>query len=354
MRVTQDLSAAWRTYIGRAVTTSRFTAETDGPEGQWAAGDEIEAGLKPDADGVPDFHAYNHTTRRKIALTPITDRLSNGFTKLFNPYRLLRPGPNGPRTPGRQKDLSTQVDKCSYFCQNPAHPWSLLTKEPLLVTCQPNGYWAFYYNFSPFVASGHFVVVPVLMKGASFSLPHTEQKLTWEYLRDGIELGRHTEGLLIFFNGQHAGASQNHFHFQAVCTERLRLRATEETFAIERNELPTGSDYAFLADDYPINGVVFSPDAPIDLIHGFVQRMNEQSIPHNLILLRNKVYVVPRRIEHEIVDEFPYNVVASTEMAGEFIMPNLENYHETDYARVASALGKLSLGREEIEQLLGP
>ena len=207
MRVTQDLSAAWRSYIGRAVTTSRFTAETDGPEGQWAAGDEIEAGLKPDADGVPDFHAYNHTAKRRITLTTLTDSLSNGFRKLFNPYRLLRPGPNnGRRTPGKQKDLPTEVDRCSYYCQNPDHPWSLLTKEPLLLTCQPNAYWAFYYNFSPSVASGHFVVAPVLMKGARFSLPHTEQRLTREYLQDGIELGRHSEGLLIFFNGQHAGA----------------------------------------------------------------------------------------------------------------------------------------------------
>ncbi len=347
MRLTQDLSAAWRTYIGTAETTSRFTAETDGPEGQWAAGDDIEAGLNPDADGAPAFYAYNHTTNRKIELAPLTDPLSNGFTKLFNPYRLLRPGPNGPRTPGKQKDLPTEVDKCSYFCQNADHPWSLLRREPLLLTSQPNGYWAFYYNFSPFVATGHFVAVPVQMNGAHLSLPHTEQKLTRECLQDGTELGRHTEGLLIFFNGQHAGASQNHFHFQAVCAEQKR-------FAIERNDLPTGSDYAFLADDYPINGVVFSPDAPTDLIWGFVRRMNEQSIPHNLILLRNKVYIVPRRIEHEIVEEFPYNVPASMEISGEFIMPSLENYRETDYARAASALGKLSLSRDEIEQLLAP
>ena len=35
-------------------------------------------------------------------------------------------------------------------------------------------------------------------------------------------------------------------------------------------------------------------------------------------------------------------------------MANLENYHETDYTRVASALAELSLRREEIEQLLAP
>ncbi len=341
--MTHNLAKAWNSYLRQGSTFSDFTAGYDDPQGNWKQGDIIRVGLEL-SDNKPRYFARNLTRAADICCSIKNEQIAEGFWKSFNPYRSLRPKPPAKRKAGVLDAPSEAVAECGFKCDDPKHQWSLLSRDPISVLLMPNGYWASYYNFSPFEEKGHFLWFPVRVRGNLLVLPHFPQRITREFLADGISLFAASEGLLFFFNSLHAGASQNHFHYQAVSI------AAQE-YAIARNQPPCAG-YAPL-ENYLMRGIAISIDCPFDTIYGFIRRLETAAVPFNLLMFGKTIYLMPRRAECEIVEEFPYGVLASMEMAGRFILSDMANYRDTDYARVCSALRKISLSESEFHSILG-
>lgn len=335
-----DLSQAWIDYIKAGHTYSDFPAGYDDPEGNWQVGDQVRVGLRLDDAGNPGYFAHNLTQSREIVYKIRNEAIGQDFWKNFNPYRRLKPNSPEKRQPGPLAAPSPDIFQCGYKCQEPNHPWSLLSRDPIAVLLMPNGYWACYYNFSPFEQEGHFLWLPVEVNGNVIILPHYPQVMKREFLADGISLFRKSKGLLYFFNSLHAGASQNHFHFQAVST-------CGNKFAIEKMKVPAGKTSSYLTN-YHIEGLSFSLYSSVDDIFECIQGLRNAGIPYNLVMVGDTIYLIPRNAQHEIVTEFPYGVLASMEMAGKLIISDKKNYDQTDYPRVVSAFKKISLDRDEI------
>jgi hypothetical protein len=339
-----DLSQAWLDYISTGSTFSDFVADNNDPANNWLKGHTIRVGLKLNELNLPKYYAINMTTQQKIRFVIQEEDVDAFFCKQFNPYRGLRPRPPERKEPGRLEPPPKEIDKCNYRCQDPKHAWSLLGRDPLTVMMLSKNFWACYYNFAPFEEDGHFLWIAVRVRGNILVLPHFPQKITKDFLRDGITLFKNSRGLLFFFNSIHAGASVDHFHFQAVSTRGKR-------FAIQNVEVPSGKT-AHIFSDYPIRGIAFPLSSPNESLFRCIERLNEKEIPHNLIMLGDIVYIIPRNRDHEIVSEFPYGVLGSMEMAGKFIIANEENFIETDRKRIDSALGKTSLNEDELKSLI--
>jgi hypothetical protein len=342
MIITHNLAEAWNKYISSGNAFSDFTAGYDDPQGNWKQGDTIRVGLEL-SDNKPRYFARNLTSGADIRYNIASEQIAEGFWKSFNPYRCLRPKPLVKRKAGVLDAPSELAAECGFKCDDPKHPWSLLSRDPVNVLLMPGGYWASYYNFSPFEAEGHFLLLPVRVRGNLLVLPHFPQRLTREFLADGISLFAAGEGLLFLFNSLHAGASQNHFHFQAV--------AATQKYAITRHQPPSGS-YAPL-ENYPIRGLAISIECPLDTIYGFIRRLEAASVPFNLVMTGKAIYLMPRKAECEIVEEFPYGVLASIEMAGRLILSDMANYRDTNYEKVCSAFSKISLSESEFHSVLG-
>jgi hypothetical protein len=346
MSLSYDLARAWRDYIAKGGIENEFVAGYNGPERKWKKGDLIKAGLRLDSKSQPRYFAVNVSVGKEIALSMEKATLEHGFKKQFNPYRLLRPGlPPQRRDPGPQAPTSSNPADCGFKCEEPGDDWSFRKGDPLVAISLPNGLWGCYENFCPFEAEGHFLWVRVQVDSGVLRTEHMPQVMTEELLSDGLTLFRGSKGLLVFFNSLHAGASQDHFHFQAVY-------AGLEPFAIESAKILEDGGYAWI-DGYPIEGLIFPHTALVGQIYKAIKRLNEQQIPYNLIMLRERVYVIPRNAGEEVVEEFPYGVLASMEMAGKFILSDSKNYLQTDCARIRSALEKISLSREQIAGILG-
>lgn len=339
-----NLSQAWLDYIGTGSTFSDFVAGNNDPSKNWVKGDTIRVGLKLDERNLPKYYAINITTQKEIEFAIREEDVDAFFCKQFNPYRGLRPKPPTRRKPGRLEPPPANIDKCNYRCQDPKHPWSLLGSDALMVMMLSKNFWACYYNFSPFEEDGHFLWIPVRVRGNTLVLPHFPQRITEDFLCDGITLFKNSRGLIFFFNSIHAGASVNHFHFQAVSTRGRR-------FAIQNVKVPSGSK-AHIFDNYPVNGIAFSLSSSNGSLFRCIERLNEKEIPHNLIMLDETAYLIPRNLDHEIVSEFPYGVLASMEMAGKFIISDERNFEETDRKRIDSALAKISLDENELKSLI--
>ncbi len=333
MKIAQDLARAWQDAVASRRVVNEFEASEDDPAGRWVKGDRLSFGLVWSGKNVK-YEAWNIRTERQIEAT-VDERAigETGFVCQFNGYRALRPGGN-PRTIGRQPDISPSPPECRFYCQTPSMQLSLLNREPLLQVTLENSHWSAYHNANPFEKDGHFLLLPATVEGALITLPHCPQMLTQAYLYDLVLLFRQAPGLVIFFNSLHAGASVNHVHAQAVFHQR-RL-AIEDARAVEYKGY-------FVLDGYPAQGLCFSLDCEVRRIAASIERLQTRGIPFNLILLGQRIVVVPRNPDHEIVAEFPGGVLATMEVSGKIITVDRRIYEQATDADIRRALQKVTV-----------
>lgn len=345
MQVSLDLAKVWLYYIAEGKTVNVFDVGYDDPEGRWAKGDLVKVGLRLNEVGSPEFFAENLTQKRPLTVTPEKPEIGQGFRKCFFPHRLLRAEMPKKRDPGRQREPSSDIAKCNYYCQNPYHRYSLLVREPFCVMALPSGrIWALYYNFAPFEEEGHLLWMPARFSGTALVLPHFPQVMTKEFLEDVMVLFQSSRGFLYFFNSIHAGATQHHFHYQLIYVG-------EEGLPIVKANSCAEEGYVFL-NGYPIEGLIFGRDDGPDRIYHCIDRFQEKAIPFNMIMVKDKIFLIPRNPDHEIVEEFPFGVLASVEIAGRLILSNRKNFEETIYENVRIAFKKSGLERERIVCLI--
>ena len=335
---TKALYDAWRNAIASNKIVNNFQALHPDAEDRWSKGDAICFGLKNSDHGLT-YYAENITQSKSIIASDCekTDH-ATGFICQLNGYRALRPG-GAHCSPGRQADISPDINHCRFYCQDIETPLSLLSREKLVQVELSNFVWNAYYNALPIEKQGHFLWIPVSHDPSAPAIPHLPQLMTREILEDAIALFQNLAGTILFFNSLHAGASVNHIHFQAVYHK--------DTLPIEVAETSHFKGYKIL-NDYPAQGIVFKIDDEAEFIFKSIAELQNSGIPFNLIMLGKRIVVIPRNIDHEIVEEFPGGMLASMEMSGKLITVDALAYEQINADRIYQALTKATLAPQPI------
>lgn len=351
MSLTLDLERAWENELRLGTFVYRFKVgfDDDDLEPAWIEGNQIEIEIRLDDTGRAVYFAKNLDTGKVIEKQMLDEAIEgvDGFTKHHNPYRGLREGPQlDKKVPGRQPVGPVDEEKCRFKCLFASHPLSLLNRKPLgLISCEWDA-WMVYPNYAPIQPDGSLLFVPAKFDADGLKLPHIPQRMKREWLADGLQIFEASQNLLVFWNAIGAGATvPGHFHYQAIVLDG-------QPFAIQSQKVPMGREYAYL-ENYPIEGLAFPVHGAVDKAWGCLEALQEEDIPFNLIMLEETLYVIPRNKENEITEEFPFGVWGAIECASRLILSNLNNYRETERARVLSAYRKNSLSREAIKRVTG-
>ena len=335
--LTRRLKDAWdRAVVNGQIMNEFWASETD-PQGQWAAGDRITFGIQQ-KNTLNAYTAYNLTQSLKIQ-SAVEERAIEGigenipFTCQFNGYRALRPG-GGRKALGPQPDISPAASDCRFFCQDDSHPLSLLVRKPMLQCSLQHFTWNAYYNAAPVEPNGHFLWVPSQPADA---LTHITQRLSFSLLEDALTLFKQLPNMLLFFNSLHSGASVNHIHFQAI--------AYHQPLPVETWPLKAGNGY-FVLDGYVAPLMVFEQPVEAGDVFAWINRFQQRNIPFNLMMVEQRIILVPRDRAHEIVSEFPGNGLAALGMCGRIITVDRSAYLEASKGSIERAFRKMVLSLE--------
>lgn len=332
--LTRQLKEAWDKAVVNGQIINEFQASETDPEGQWVVGDRITFGIHQ-KNGINAYTAYNLTQSHEIQ-SAVEERAIEGigkeinFTCQFNGYRALRPG-GGRKALGPQPDISPTASDCRFFCQDDTHPLSLLVRAPMLQLSLQHFTWNAYYNAAPIEPDGHFLWVPSLQ---AESLTHIPQALSLPLLEDALSLFKQFPGTLLFFNSLHSGASVNHIHFQASIYK--------QPLPVENWPLQKQKDH-YLLNGYVAPLIVFEQPTSAGEIFAWIDRLQQRNIPFNLMLVEQRIVLVPRDIKHEIVLEFPGNGLAALGMCGRIITVDRNAYLRANKDNIESAFRKMVL-----------
>lgn len=343
--LTQRLQEAWNRAVEHNQLINEFQASETDPQGQWVKGDRIVFGIQQQ-NGTNAYYAHNLTQSRAIlsaveerAIAEIGETVSKSaeenisFTCQFNGYRALRPG-GGRKSLGPQPDISPAPKSCRFACQDSSHPLSLLVREQMLQLPLQHFYWNAYYNAAPIEPDGHFLWVPSQQADA---LTHLPQQLSLPLLEDAFSLFKQLFGSLLFFNSLHSGASVNHIHFQAIAYKQPLL---VEKWPLKKQTKK--QNYSVL-DGYLAPLMVFEQPAGASEVFTWIHQFQQRQIPFNLMLIEQRVILIPRNIEHEIVSEFPGSGIAALGICGRIITVDRNAYLSANKHSLESAFQKMIL-----------
>lgn len=331
MSVFQDLSEAWLNAVGAGKIVNEF--ETSGKE-------RLESGLAFKGGRI-EYYARNLTTGAPVVVI-VEERPVAGtaFRIQYNGVRALRAG-GRPRPAGKQPDLPGEAGQCRFHCQELSQRSSILRREPVAQVALKHSRWNAYPNATPFEREGHLLWIPIVLDGPSTVLPHLLQRLSFPLLEDILILFRRSRSMLLFFNALHGGASVNHIHVQGLFhRERLAIEAAET--------LPSsGSSPCRLLHNYPARGLVFDRDVTADLLFPALDQLQRKEIAFNLILIGERICLIPRNPDHEVVPEFPGGGIASMELSGKLITVDKKTFERIDRDAIWHMLKKTTLPVEE-------
>lgn len=331
--LTRQLQLAWNQAVVEGKLINQFEAATDDLNGRWRKGDAITFGIRHHAN-KNIYYAQNLSQSREIEGAAEEKQIGElGFICQFNGYRALRPG-GAPKPLGPQPDISPAPDQCRFSCQNSRDPLSLLVRDPLLQQPLKHFTWRAYYNAAPIDPNGHLLWVPTVT-GVS-GLRHFPQALTAEFLEDAIALFAQLDRTLLFFNALHAGASVNHIHFQSLYCQQPLLA---ETWPLTKHK---AKDYAQL-EGYPARVMVFSLKSSLQTVYAWIDQFQQRKIPFNLMLVGDRIILIPRNIAHEIVAEFPGSGIAALGMCGKIITVNRAAYLQVSEQTIRTAFKKMTV-----------
>lgn len=337
--ITSRLHKVWNQAVVDNQLINEFKAAEDDLEGRWVKGDRISFGLKR-SNNQNVYYARNLTQAQEIH-GAVEEKQIDGlnFICQFNGYRALRPG-GQPKPIGQQPDISPDPQRCRFSCQDSRDSLSLLARDPLLQRSLTHFAWRAYYNAAPIEPNGHFLWVPTASDALPSTLSHLPQILSFELLEDAVSLFKQLRHTLLFFNSLHAGASVNHIHFQAIDYQHNDNQPLP--VAIWPLTHPSHSGYAALKG-YPAQAIVFDEDASAQKIFKWVNRLQRRCIPFNLMFVDSGVVLIPRKIEHEIVSEFPGDGIAALGMCGKIVTINRSAYLKASKETIERAFEKMVL-----------
>jgi hypothetical protein len=333
MTVRQDLSSLWLQTVRKGVIASQFSGSDGRP---------IQIGLRLVDERIEHYARYLDSGEMIGASIEERPLERSGFALEWNRYRALKPHIKVTR-PGPQPDVPAEADRCLFSCLDASHPLTILRREPLLQLSLPCNKWVGFYNAVPVEPLGHYLWVPVVSEGALNTYPHEPQILTEPVVRDMLAMASATTGAAIFYNSLHAGASVNHIHFHTVHEARTAPLMSADVKAVR--------DYLFL-ENYPAQGLVFPEEAPASDVWQVIATLQENNIPLNVVAVRGRTFVFPRKLEHEAVEEFPDGVIACAELSGKLITTREDFFARAQWPEIGRALDKTCLSVEEMLAVL--
>ena len=88
--------------------------------------------------------------------------------------------------------------------------------------------------------------------------------------------------------------------------------------------------------------MAFTTDtAPVELFR-YIDQLQQQGTPFNLMFAGSRILLIPRNIDHEIVSEFPGNGIAALGICGKIITVDYQAYLAADRQRIESAFAKMT------------
>lgn len=336
------LCDAWRQAVLDSKIINQFEAIQDDFSGRWHKGDRIIYGIEY-TDQQFVYYAYNLSQKIEIKATIEQKTIpKTGYFCTLNGYRALRPG-DSHRSVGRQPNIDASPAACRFHCQDPTHPLSLLKREPLLSVQLKHFTWHAYYNAVPLQPKGHFLWIPAA--SSAQALPHWTQQLTPALIEDAVALFTQLSDTILYFNALHAGASVNHIHFQSVS-------AYAHTLPVESASTNHYRGYQLLTDCL-IEPAVFTVEQSSQLID-YIEVLKQQKIPFNLAMLSDRILVISKSGDHEIVSELSNNGMAALEVCGALTVVDRATFDLLDEARLKQALQKMVVPASQIIDTIKP
>lgn len=340
--LTVQLYQAWVEAVRAGEVVNQFTAPQDDAAGRWSAGEQVIYGLCW-AQQECVFYAHN-LSRDQAIYDAIEERCIGdaGLICQFNGYRSLRPG-SQPFRWEPQPPLSAAAADCRFFCQAPERPLSLASRRPLMRIELTYFVWHAYYNAAPVEPAGHFLWIPARADQGGLYLPHLPQRLTWELLHDALSLFNRLDETILFFNGLNAGASVNHIHLQSI---RHRQALPVETAPLEL------ISSCSLLKTYPVRGFVFDPRDSCEKIYSYIESLQDQGIPFNLVMIGNRAVLFPRGDTQGWPVELPPLRPAALGMAGKLITASRAVFDSLNLELTARIYERTELPKPQFLQLI--
>ncbi|MFC1709930.1 nucleoside monophosphate kinase, partial [Candidatus Omnitrophota bacterium] len=333
-----NISSLWRDMVRAGKLATRLI--------NTQTGDEVEVALVLTEEGLVEYRAYNITKDEVIPDRMIEETIpGTNFEKLLNPYEGLLEKAK-VRIPGRQPEMPPHEEKCGFSCTDDSNPRSMLNREPVFEIKANGTIWRAYPKRVLMDKNGHLVLMPDITE----SWNRRGQKTTFNYIKDVINIANRSRNISILFNSLHAGASINHIHFHLVYHgEVLAIEQADfdEKFHTDRVKISISNGYE--TQVIMLEGK--DEDALSTTAFGFINRLNKRNIPHNIMVIKNRVYIMPRDIEHEVVEEFP-RAIGIRELCGKFVGFNKEMFDKITKERISLAFKKLSLSRGKVLRLI--
>jgi hypothetical protein len=101
---------------------------------------------------------------------------------------------------------------------------------------------------------------------------------------------------------------------------------------------------------YPASGLVYPEQTSAEHLWSDIAKLQQHGVPLNLINIGSRTYLIPRNINHEVVQEFPSGILASMELLGVAITTERSFFQQADWPTIQTALQKSTL---EIQEVLG-
>jgi len=310
--ITQKLKSAW----ADAVKSGKIVHDLKVKDELW------RIGLKQSGKNIINF-AENLSKKKPIA-AKILERKVKGtnFTIQLNEFRALRPGHEAYHL-GTRPEISAKAKDCRLFCQNKKNSISICNRTPLLQVKQKKYTWNIYNNAFPYQTTGHFLIVPSVKNRIS----HWPQQFDASLMEESLALIAKMPQMIVVFQSLHAGASVNHFHFQAFFHDKKYAL----DFASVKNNI---------LEDYPVPAFVYKLGSGNKHIEKAVLILQQENVPFDLIFLNKQAYIFPRNPDHEVVAEFPNGVIGAMDLIGHIVTTDKDVYKNFDIHKLYRTLNK--------------
>jgi hypothetical protein len=105
--------------------------------------------------------------------------------------------------------------------------------------------------------------------------------------------------------------------------------------------------------DYPVPAIAYSRATSGATIFACIDWLQTQGIPFNLTLVSDRIVIVPRRADQEVVAEFPGDALAALDLCGALQLTQPMVYDRVDAAAINQAIAKTVLpGRQVVDAWL--
>jgi len=334
-----NISEVWRNMIIDGTLTRR--------DNDPATGDEIEISLVLEDDGTINYRARNITTGQEIDHPVFEEKIEGErqFIKELNPFEGFAEKTQF-REPGRQPDMAPHSEECGFNCTDETHPRSMLKRKPVLEFRTKTNLWKAYSKRIFVDKRGHLVLIPDISDPRN----RRPQMIMEDDISDVVDIASRGRKVAVVYNSPHAGASVDHIHFHIIYNGELVSMQKAESYEVTK----IGDIVVSGLRDYGIEVIVLRGEDVSELssvAFSLINRMQRTGIPYNLMVAGDRVYIIPRDIEHEVTSEYPA-ATGIRELYGKITVYNRQDFDYTNQENILTRFKKMSLTKEQIQALI--